>query len=69
MYTHQKLCCHEISRRSHKSVQSDPHYPMPGTSNLVSTFLSGVGVIFPQIPNILQALWQPRELIHHDPSN
>jgi len=42
--TNQQLCSHDISTRSQKSVQTDPHYPMPARSNLLSTSHSGVGV-------------------------
>jgi len=45
MFTRQQLCSHDISIRSHKSVQTDPHYPMLATSNLFSPSPSGVGVI------------------------
>jgi len=69
---HQRLCSHEISRRSHRSVQTDPDYPMPATSNLFSTSPCSVGVICFLQKNshiILRLLWHTREMIHDDPSN
>ena len=43
--TNQRLCSHDISRRTQKSVQTDPHYPMSARSNLLCTSHSGVGII------------------------
>jgi len=45
MLTRQQLCSRDISGRPRKSVQTDPHYPMLATSNLISTSPSGVGII------------------------
>ena len=45
MLTHHQLCWHEFSRRSNKPMRTEPHYSMLATTNLVSTSLSGVGLI------------------------
>ena len=45
MLTHHQLCWHEFSRRSNKPMRTEPHYSMLATCNLVSTSLTGVGLI------------------------